>query len=225
MLGNSPQTKELNAIFEEFWGLGHVSRLPFPIAPLDYRLECGDNCLHIAVCMDHLRAVDLLLDMGMDINSRGHMGNTALHYAAVFGFDASVYKKLLERGADESLENDANETALERKKKSEKIFGVDVIASICFRTTDDGGRRAPVTSGYRPNHLILPAKMGTSVGEVMFDEGSLVYPGEEIDVKIQFMNLAGLIDYVNSGFEWGIYEGDRFVATGKIISVLGYSSE
>lgn len=52
-----------------------------PVDPLTYRAPDDDTCLHIAARRGDLRALELLLKAGLDINGRGDMGTTALHCA------------------------------------------------------------------------------------------------------------------------------------------------
>src|SRR5690349_14202686 len=44
-----------------------------PIDPLTYQTPEGDSCLHIAAMRGDLRAIELLLDLGVDVNKRGDM--------------------------------------------------------------------------------------------------------------------------------------------------------
>ena len=118
--------------------------------------------------------------------------------------------------------NDLGETAEDTKRKSEEISGVFVRAEIKFLSSEEGGRKTPVTSRYRPNHVILPSKIGTSIGQIMFEGDQWVNPGEEVEAEIQFMNFAALVDHIKKGFEWDIYEGPRLVAKAKVIEVLRY---
>lgn len=53
-----------------------------PIDPLTYVAPDGDTCLHVASHRGNLRAVELLVKAGLDVNRPGDMGSTPLHYAA-----------------------------------------------------------------------------------------------------------------------------------------------
>ena len=52
--------------------------------------------------------VTWLLDLGLDMDARGDMGCTALHYARRFGH-REVYQLLLDRGADTTIRNGLGE--------------------------------------------------------------------------------------------------------------------
>jgi ankyrin repeat protein len=76
-----------------------------PIHPLTYVAPDGDNLLHIAAYRGDLRAVQLLVKGGLDVNQRGDMGCTPLHYARMRAkHDVSAF--LLDHGASESIENE-----------------------------------------------------------------------------------------------------------------------
>lgn len=53
-----------------------------PIEPLTYVAPDGDTCLHVASHRGNVRAVELLVKAGADVNRQGDMGSTPLHYAA-----------------------------------------------------------------------------------------------------------------------------------------------
>lgn len=81
-----------------------------PVDPLTYREPSGDTCLHIAAIRGDLRAVQLLLSAGLDINFPGDMSNTPLHYAHSFK-RFSVEQLLIKNGADRSLVNEFGKSA------------------------------------------------------------------------------------------------------------------
>lgn len=66
------------------------------------RDENGFSLLHNASLYGHASIVSVLLDLGVDINEKTPLGNTALHLAA----NDDVVRCLLARGADLWLAND-----------------------------------------------------------------------------------------------------------------------
>ena len=76
-----------------------------PINPLTYEDPDGDNCLHVAASRNDHRAAGLLLKAGVDVNCRGDMGSTPLHYAVKRG-SVEVIRVLLEHGASKTLKNE-----------------------------------------------------------------------------------------------------------------------
>ena len=61
--------------------------------------HAGWYALHFAACNDQTTAVELLLDVGADIDSRTYLGETPLHVAISHG-SLAVARALVDRGAD-----------------------------------------------------------------------------------------------------------------------------
>jgi len=98
---SSEELEELQATFADV--LNYESEDPFaPIDPLTYCAPDQDNCLHIAAHRGNLRAVELLVKAGLDINKQGDMGYTALQYATT----PEVIALLLANGASPNIENE-----------------------------------------------------------------------------------------------------------------------
>ncbi|GAB3782396.1 ankyrin repeat domain-containing protein [Dyella agri] len=85
-----------------------------PIEPLSYRAPDGDSCLHVASHRGNLRAVQLLVRAGLDINAPGDMGYTPLHYAAT----AEVIEFLLANGASPTIKNEFGSSPIGWKDRS-----------------------------------------------------------------------------------------------------------
>lgn len=71
------------------------------INPLSYRDSNGNSLLHIAAQCGDLRAIELLLRGGLDVNLVGDKGNTALHCARTKG----AFNLLLALGASREVVN------------------------------------------------------------------------------------------------------------------------
>jgi ankyrin repeat protein len=92
---------ELKAAFSDL--INYESDDPCaPIDPLTYVSPDGDNCLHIAAHRGNLRAVELLIKAGLDVNQQGDMGYTSLHYAST----PEVVTFLLAKGASKAIKNE-----------------------------------------------------------------------------------------------------------------------
>ncbi|MFJ2988660.1 ankyrin repeat domain-containing protein [Collimonas sp. NPDC087041] len=76
-----------------------------PIGPLTYVDSNGDNLMHIAAQLGDVETIILLADAGMNINQKGDMGSTALHYA-YDGKHSRVVESLLARGASTEIKNE-----------------------------------------------------------------------------------------------------------------------
>jgi len=94
----------LRAAFKDLINYGADNPLE-PIDPLSYRTPEGDSCLHIAAMRGDLRAVQLLLNAGLDANLLGDLGNTPLHYALIAAHQ-DVVEHLVSRGANPYIVNE-----------------------------------------------------------------------------------------------------------------------
>lgn len=71
---------ELQATFS--YVTNYESDDPFePIDPITYVAPDGDTCLHVAARRGDVRAAELLIKAGVDINRKGDMSCTPLHCA------------------------------------------------------------------------------------------------------------------------------------------------
>ncbi|GMI02768.1 hypothetical protein TrLO_g5677 [Triparma laevis f. longispina] len=65
----------------------------------------GNTLLLVATQNGHRKMLDLLLNRAADINHQNSNGNTALHYALAFDTSGEIAEYLIEKGADDSIEN------------------------------------------------------------------------------------------------------------------------
>jgi ankyrin repeat protein len=75
-----------------------------PIDPLTYRDSNGDGLLHIAARSGDAETVGLLIKAGVDVNLRGDMDSTPLHYA-MEKEQKEVVNLLLAHGARSDVRN------------------------------------------------------------------------------------------------------------------------
>jgi elongation factor Tu len=98
---------------------------------------------------------------------------------------------------------------------------IRVLARISVLRTEDGGRKGPFTTSYRPNHNFGgPGNRVFYICQVEVAEGSWVHPGETRDLVVTFLNVRGLADFLHVGRTWRIQEGRKHVATGEVLAVL-----
>lgn len=81
-----------------------------PIDPITYQTPEGDSCLHIAAMRGDAKSIQYLIQMGLDVNSLGDLGNTPLHYACQFQ-KSSAASLLLSLGADPDARNELGKRA------------------------------------------------------------------------------------------------------------------
>ncbi|CAM9805513.1 unnamed protein product, partial [Heterosigma akashiwo] len=72
--------------------------------PIDYQDDTGNTLLLLAAQNNNKRIVKLALRRGAEMNKQNVNGQTVLHYAFRYGFDA-LAEWLLAHGADDSLRN------------------------------------------------------------------------------------------------------------------------
>jgi translation elongation factor EF-Tu-like GTPase len=96
-----------------------------------------------------------------------------------------------------------------------------VLARVSVIKTEDGGRKGPFMSGYRPNHNFGDAENRSFyVGQITVIGNDWVYPGETRDIWVEFLYGRNLENYLVVGKEWRIQEGGKLVAMGQIIEVI-----
>jgi ankyrin repeat protein len=67
--------------------------------------EKGNTLLLVACQNSNRRLVEMLLVRGANINHQNAQGNTALHYALAFDASGQLGEYLIERGADDTIDN------------------------------------------------------------------------------------------------------------------------
>src|SRR5687768_2721084 len=95
-----------------------------------------------------------------------------------------------------------------------------VVARVSVLTTEAGGRSAPFTTGYWPNHNFGPPDGLTFyIGRIEVPDGSWVQPGETRDLVVHFPDTLGLSDLLKVGTTWRLQEATKLVARGYILEV------
>lgn len=92
---------------------------------------------------------------------------------------------------------------------------VDFIAELQYLTTEQGGRKTPANSGYRPQVKFNFAEMQTS-GQQIFIDKETVYPGEKVDAKIKILSPDYFADCLTEGMNFEFREGPTLIGTGQI---------
>ncbi|MFN5982460.1 MAG: hypothetical protein ACK476_03415 [Fluviicola sp.] len=97
-----------------------------------------------------------------------------------------------------------------------------ISAKIRLKTTAEGGRHNGIITGYRPNHVFEYSKNGkihAFIGEIQFEEGKTIQLGVEESVRICFMKIDQVKEYLTVGRHWFLHEGKRLIGEGTIISI------
>ena len=89
-------------------------------------------------------------------------------------------------------------------------------------SSNQGGRRTAIRSGYRPNHNFGGAENRKFyIGQVDLGAREILNPGDSHEVSIEFLHGPGIEEAVKAGATWRIQEGPQLVAIGTVIEVLG----
>jgi translation elongation factor EF-Tu-like GTPase len=89
-------------------------------------------------------------------------------------------------------------------------------AELKFLATEDGGRKTPVSSGYRPQFYYA----GKDWDAAHSYDIDWVYPGDTVLVTLAFFRTQNHVGQLYSGMPFAIREGPRTVANGHILKVL-----
>tara|TARA_B100000745_G_scaffold282234_1_gene215443 strand:- start:10 stop:339 length:330 start_codon:yes stop_codon:yes gene_type:complete len=93
-----------------------------------------------------------------------------------------------------------------------------VKASLHLLSTKQGGRKVPVTGKFRPNHN-FGSRQNTEfyIGEIFFEGGDCMFPGETREVTVRFLYVEGLASRLQPGFKWRIQEGMCLIGEATVI--------
>lgn len=99
-----------------------------------------------------------------------------------------------------------------------------VKAKVTLYSTENGGRKTPISTGYRPNHVFDYKKnkndfISTLVGEIEFDCG-YIYPGQTEIVTIDFLPIGSIDLFLQKGRIWGLHEGIRKVGEAEVLEIM-----
>lgn len=95
----------------------------------------------------------------------------------------------------------------------------DIEAEIRFLTTEEGGRRTPVKSGYRPPHD-FDLKDGLIDARHDFVGTEWVEPGGSVTSQLTFLAPEFLAGRLRPGFEFCVCEASRIVGRGRITKIF-----
>jgi translation elongation factor EF-Tu-like GTPase len=93
----------------------------------------------------------------------------------------------------------------------------DIEAELRFLTTEEGGRRTPVYSGYVGQfHFDLS---DWDVGHY-YPEASSASPGDTVRAELSFVSPHLIADRIHVGMEFECREGRKTIARGRITKIL-----
>lgn len=95
----------------------------------------------------------------------------------------------------------------------------DFIATLTYRTTEQGGRKTPAASGYKPQ-LRFPFDIMTTSGQQKFIGKDKLYPGETTDAEIRILSVDYFKHKLEAGMTFDFCEGARIIGTGVIKEII-----
>jgi translation elongation factor EF-Tu-like GTPase len=96
-------------------------------------------------------------------------------------------------------------------------------AKLTLYSTEKGGRKTGIRTGYRPNHVFEYEKgkfKQTYIGQINFDEPEWILPGETHNVNVEFINMLDLKKFITFGRKWWIHEADNLLGEAEITEIL-----
>jgi hypothetical protein len=95
----------------------------------------------------------------------------------------------------------------------------DFIASLNYRTTEQGGRKTAAKSGYRPQVKFDFTEMETS-GQQTFIDREFVFPGDSVVAEIKILSVDFFANSLTEGMDFEFREGATIIGTGKIKHII-----
>lgn len=95
----------------------------------------------------------------------------------------------------------------------------DFIAELQYLKTEQGGRRTPARSGYRPQLKFLFTDYETS-GEQTFLNRSTVFPGETALAAIRIVSREFFFGQLLEAMPFEFREGKKIIGKGTIIQII-----
>lgn len=101
---------------------------------------------------------------------------------------------------------------------------INIIAELTLYSTENGGRKTGIGTGYRPNHVLeyLPNSNDfptTYIGQIDFDK-ERIFPGETENVKVMFLRHQNIEELIKEGRTWWIHEGPRKIGEAKVLEII-----
>jgi len=94
-------------------------------------------------------------------------------------------------------------------------------AEIHLISASEGGRNAPVTEGYSPNHNFDDNNNRIFyIGNIQLKEDEWLYPGKSKNLEVIFMNVKGLKNLLKVGRKWKIQEASHLVGYGVVNRII-----
>ena len=99
-----------------------------------------------------------------------------------------------------------------------------VKAKFTLYPTDEGGRKTPIVSGYRPDHVFEYKENSGDlimayVGDVNFEGQETLSPGESVMATVRFLRHEDIERFMQIGRVWWIHEARNRIGEAEIIMI------
>jgi hypothetical protein len=101
----------------------------------------------------------------------------------------------------------------------QQMQSIDFIAELKYLTAEEGGRKAPAISGYRPQIKFDFDEMQIS-GQQTFLNKVTVYPGDTVKAAIRIISVELFKYRLTEGMTFEFREGLKVIGTGNITCIL-----
>jgi len=98
----------------------------------------------------------------------------------------------------------------------------DFIAILNYHTSENGGRKTPAFSGYRPQVKFDFDPSQTS-GHQTFIDKTVVYPGETVTAAIRIIGVEYFAGRLDEDMLFDFREGSRIIGIGRIIQIINHA--
>lgn len=95
----------------------------------------------------------------------------------------------------------------------------DFIATLTYRTTEQGGRKTPAKTGYRSQVKFDFEEMQTS-GQQTFIDREYVFPGDTVEAEITILSVDHFANKLTEKMEFEFREGETVIGTGTIKHII-----
>ncbi|OED48099.1 hypothetical protein AB832_00385 [Flavobacteriaceae bacterium (ex Bugula neritina AB1)] len=101
-----------------------------------------------------------------------------------------------------------------------KFSNTDFIAELQFLTAEQGGRKNPAASGYRPHIEFEGHKDYITSGQQTYLGQDTVAPGETVLAEIAILSKEQFTSQLYEDMKFTFYEGKHIMGYGKIIEIV-----
>lgn len=97
--------------------------------------------------------------------------------------------------------------------------GADFIATLRYKTAEQGGRKTAAKTGYRPQVKFDFDEMQTS-GQQTFIDRELVFPGDTVEAEIKILSVEHFANRLTEKIQFEFREGATVIGTGIIKRII-----